>query len=368
MKNTSASILTEKDDNFRIITIGASAGGFEALKELVKGLPKDFPAAILVVWHVSPDVTGILPEVLSRHGNLRAANAVDGEPIEPGRIYVAPPDHHLLVESGRVRVTKGPKENRFRPAVDPLFRSAAYVYSRRVIGVVLSGALDDGTSGLWMIKHCCGVAIVQEPNDAEVPSMPSNALREVAVDYCVPVSEMAGLLVRLTNEQIEFAGEVMEKDKLTEIEIKIAADDKSFEAGIMNFGQLSPFACPECHGVLTALKEGERARFRCHTGHAFSADSLLANITENIEETLWSAIRGIDESVMLLNQMGDYYANQNQINLSALYFKKAYEAKQRSDLVRQAAMKNERMSKDSLREQAGAEKSKITIENGDDRQ
>lgn len=347
--------VSTEEENFRIIVIGASAGGFEAVSKLVKDLPPDFPAAILIVWHISPDVTGILPEVLNRHGNLPAANAVDGEAIEVGKIYVAPPDYHLLVERGRVRVTKGPKENRFRPAVDPLFRSAAYAYSRRVIGVILSGALDDGTSGLWIIKHRGGVAVVQDPNDAEVPSMPQNALREVAVDYCVPVSKMADLIARLTNEQIEFSGDIMEEDKLTEFEINIAAEDKSLKMGIMNFGQLSPFACPECHGVLTSLKEVNRVRFRCHTGHAFSADSLLASITANIEDTLWSAIRGIDESVMLLNQIGDYYANQNQISSSALYFKKAYEAEQRSELVRQAVMKHERMSWDSLREQAGSE-------------
>lgn len=344
-------------DDFRIVAIGASAGGFEALKQLVKDLPADLNAAVFVVWHISPDVTGVLPQVLSRAGNLSAVNAVDNDSIQPGKIYVAPPDHHLLVERGRMRVTKGPKENRFRPAVDPLFRSAAYAYNNRVIGVVLSGALDDGTSGLWTIKHRGGKAVVQDPFDAEFPSMPRSAMREVAVDWCVPIAEMAGLLVRLTKENLEFVGAVMDEDKLIELEIKIAAEDQSLEQGVMQFGELSPFACPDCHGVLTALKDGERVRFRCHTGHAFSADSLLATVTEKIEESLWNAIRGIDESIMLLNQMGNLYANSNQIDLSALYYKKAFEAEQRADLVRQAAMRNERMSKTSLREQIG---------NGDD--
>lgn len=220
-----------------IIVVGASAGGFEALKTLVTDLPENFPASIFIVWHVSPDVTGVLPQVLNRSGKLAAAHGVNGEPIETGRIYVAPPDHHLLVERGRVRVTKGPKENRFRPAVDPLFRSAAYTYGNRVIGVILSGALDDGTSGLWMIKHRGGVGVVQDPLDAEFPSMPSNALREVAVDYSIPVAQMAQLLVRLTKEEIETSEAVMEENKLIETEIKIAAEDSAFESGIMQFGE-----------------------------------------------------------------------------------------------------------------------------------
>jgi two-component system chemotaxis response regulator CheB len=335
-----------------IIVIGASAGGFDALKKLIEKLPADFPASIFVVWHVSPDVTGILPQVLNRVGEMAAAHAVDGEAIEPGRIYVAPPDYHLLVERERVRVTKGPKENRFRPAVDPLFRSAAYAYNNQVVGIILSGALDDGTSGLWMVKHRGGTAIVQDPMDAEFPSMPRNALNEVKVDHRVPVSQMPDLLNRLVRETIDASEAVMEENKLTETEIRIAAEDSAFESGITQYGEFSPYACPDCHGVLVALKDGERTRFRCHTGHAFSGDALLATVTENIESSLYNAMRGIEEAVMLLNQMGNHYANNNQINLSALYFKKAFEAEQRVRLVRQAVMKNERMSIDSLREQA----------------
>src|SRR5687768_9980752 len=168
-----------------IIVIGASAGGFDALKTLVSGLPPDLEASIFIVWHMAPDIRGVMPQVLNRINGIYAAHAYDNEAIKPNRIYVAPPDRHLLVEKDRVRVTRGPKENRFRPAVDPLFRSAAYAHKQQVIGVVLSGALDDGTAGLWTVKHCGGLAIVQEPLDAEVPSMPENALREVAADHVV---------------------------------------------------------------------------------------------------------------------------------------------------------------------------------------
>ena len=336
-----------------IIVVGASAGGFEALKTLVGGLSRDLAASIFIVWHMSPDVRGVLPQVLNRAGPVRAAHAYDNEPIEPNRIYIAPPDRHLLVESGRVRVTRGPKENRFRPAVDPLFRSAAYAYNNRVIGVVLSGALDDGTAGLWTVKHRGGLAVVQDPMDAEVPSMPENAMREVAIDYSVPIAEMARLLVRLSSEEIKETSEaVMENDKKTAIEIRIAAADNAFEMGVMNLGEPSPFTCPDCHGVLLVLKDGEMKRFRCHTGHAFSADTLLATVTENIEDSLYSAIRGVEESIMLLNHMGDHFAETNSKKLAALYFQKAQEAESRAQFVRQAVLSHEQLSRDSLLQQA----------------
>ncbi|HUR96645.1 MAG TPA: chemotaxis protein CheB [Pyrinomonadaceae bacterium] len=343
-----------------IIVVGASAGGFEALKELVAGIPADLDASIFVVWHMSPDVRGILPQVFSRVNSLAAAHAFDREGIENRRIYVAPPDRHLLIENGRVRVTRGPKENRFRPAVDPLFRSAAYHYGPDVIGIILSGALDDGTSGLWTIKHRGGITIVQDPNDAEVPSMPENALREVQVDYTLPVAEMPRLLVSLINEKSAkeraAAPEITEREsKLLGTEIGIAAEDTALETGIMDFGELTPYTCPECHGVLSVLTEGPTKRFRCHTGHAFSTDSLLATVTESIENSLWSAIRGIDESIILLNHMGDHFAEVNQPRLAALYFKKANEARVRNDLIRNAVFGHEQLSADSLRQESSVD-------------
>ena len=225
------------------------------------------------------------------------ANARDKEPILLNRIYVAPPDRHLLLEENRVRVTRGPKENRFRPAVDPLFRSAAYVYGPRVIGIVLSGALDDGTSGLWTIKEHGGTAIVQDPEDAAVASMPENALKQVAVDYRVPVAEMADLLVKLCAADIPAQKKtvVEEQDQRMGEEIRIALQDDSSTQNILQFGELTPYACPECHGVLAAIMEGGRMRFRCHTGHAYSSDSLLLAITEKIDDSLWNVIRGVEE-------------------------------------------------------------------------
>jgi two-component system chemotaxis response regulator CheB len=167
-----------------IIVIGASAGGFDAIKRIVAQLPSDFDASIFIVWHMSPGIRGILPDVLNRLNTIAASNALDKEVIRANHIYVAPPDHHLLIEGNRLRVIKSPKENRFRPAINPLFRSAAQTYGKRVIGVILSGARDDGTAGLWRVKFDGGVSVVQDPADAEVPSMPESAMAEVQIDYC----------------------------------------------------------------------------------------------------------------------------------------------------------------------------------------
>lgn len=342
--------------------VGASAGGFEALKELVYGLPADFPAPVFIVWHMSPDVRGVLPHVLNRGNTLPASHAFDREKIRGGRIYVAPPDRHLLIDDDHVRVTRGPKENRFRPAIDPLFRSAAYHYGPDVIGIVLSGALDDGTSGLWTIKLRGGIAIVQDPNDAEVPSMPENAIREVSVDYTVPVAEMPRLLVTLLANTEEEPARVVRPlteraEKRLSIEIGIASETNALESKIMDLGELSPFTCPDCHGVLTELREGNLRRFRCHTGHSFTSDSLLATITEGIEDSLWNTIRNIDESILLLNHMGDHFADVNVPRLAALYFRKAQEAKERNELVRKAVLSHEQLSADSMREQSDVEES-----------
>jgi len=335
--------LPEKD----IIVIGASAGGIDALRLIVKDLPLDLAASIFVVLHTAPQSPGILDQILSRAGALPATNAIDKEPIQPGHIYVAPPNHHLLIESERVRVTKGPRENRFRPAVDPLFRSAAQTYGARVVGVILTGGLDDGTAGLWAVKQLGGTAIVQDPEDAIAPSMPASAQRHVEVDYCLPVAEIAARLVRLTGTHAEEKGAQQVQNEM-DIEIKIAKENEALSAGVRNLGEPSSYACPECHGVLLQLKEADRIRFRCHTGHAYSADSLLAEITEKIDESLWSSIRSIEEGVMLLRNMAQHM-REHALNDSAEHLQtKALEAQQRADLVRQVVMDHEKLSKAKL--------------------
>lgn len=335
----------------RLIVIGASAGGFEAFKKIIRNLPADFDAPVFIVWHMSPDIRGVLPNVLNRENSIYAAHAYDNEDMKPNRIYVAPPDHHMLIEEGKVRITHGPKENRFRPAVDPLFRSAAYTYGNRVIGVILSGALDDGTAGLWSVKHFGGVAIVQDPKDAEVPSMPENALREVEIDHCVTVTELPGLLKRLSKEPANENTRVM-KDERTQTEIKVAGENNASAKDLFQSGELTPYTCPECHGVLAKLSDDKIVRYRCHTGHAYSADTLMAAITEKIEDSLYSAIRGIDESIMLLNHLGDHFAEVNNPKLAAIYFNKAKAAQERANLISKTVLSHEQLSSDKLLHEA----------------
>jgi two-component system chemotaxis response regulator CheB len=339
-----------------IIVIGASSGGFAVLQRLVGGLPVDLPAALFVVWHMGPDGHGVLPDALNRAGVLPAAHALDGEAISPGQIYVAPPDHHLLVERGHVRLTRGPKEHRFRPAVDPLFRSAAYAYGARAIGVVLSGALDDGSAGLRTIKRRGGITVVQDPMDAEVPSMPRNAQRAAApVDHVVPAAGLADLLVRLSQTPVNISPEgVMEDDEKTRIEIRIAEADNALEAGVMQLGKLTPYTCPDCHGVLLGIQDGPLRRFRCHTGHAFSADSLLAAVTSTSEDQLWSALRSLEENLLLLNHLGDHFAEANEPALAAVYYQHATNTQGQAQLVRQALDQHELLTIERLQRQAEA--------------
>jgi two-component system chemotaxis response regulator CheB len=334
-----------------IVVIGASAGGMDAMQRLVAALPEDLPAALFVVWHLAPGVKSVLPSVLSRAGPLPALNPEDGDPILPGRIYVAPANHHMLLERDFIRVAKGPKENRFRPAIDPLFRSAAYVFGPRAVGIVLSGALDDGTAGLWAIKLRGGTAIVQDPADAVHRSMPLNALENVAVDFKLGAAEIGRRLGALVREAAapERAIAEQERRKL-EHEVRIAAEAEALEEHVMQYGRLSPFTCPECSGVLTALRDGPILRYRCHTGHAYSASALLASVTEQVEARLWDAVRALDETVMMLNGMGQEYAKTGNTRAAEECFDKAREAHTRLEPIREAALQNGQLSREDLRE------------------
>jgi two-component system chemotaxis response regulator CheB len=289
----------------RIVVIGTSAGGIEALREIVAGLPREFPAPIVIVMHTSPHSPGILPTILTRAGALPAHSPSGLERLHDGRIYVAPPDLHMLVEPGHVRVAKGPKENRFRPAIDPLFRSAAQVYGPNAIGVILTGNLDDGAAGLWAIKQLGGVAIVQDPAEALFSSMPASALQSVKTDHVVRLAEIPRLLVRLTSDE-QVAAPRFDVPEQMEVEVKIARQDDPLQAGVQRLGEPSTFACPECHGVLLELKEAGRVRFRCHTGHAYSSESLLSEVHEAIELQLWNAIRAMQEGNLLMRTIADH--------------------------------------------------------------
>src|SRR5262249_31628360 len=213
-----------------------------------------------------------------------------------GCVYIAPPDHHLMLETnGRMRVTRGPKENRARPAVDPLFRSAALAFGSRVIGVVLSGGLDDGTAGLRGIKMCGGIAIVQDPADAQVDSMPGPALVHGSVDYSRPAREIGPLVAELMSRETRQIVPEADMRKQLEIEVDIAKGSHRSIA-VMQLGEPSMLTCPECHGTLLQIRGEKPWRFRCHTGHAFSADSLLSELTDVTEQAIWNAVRSIQEA------------------------------------------------------------------------
>jgi two-component system chemotaxis response regulator CheB len=293
----------------------------------------------------------VLPTILDRAGPLSAFHPRDGERIRRGQIYVALPDHHLLIDREHevVRLSRGPKENRSRPAIDPLFRSAALAYGPRVIGIVLTGSLDDGSAGLWAVRQCGGTAIVQDPNEAVAPSMPLNALQRVDVQHCAPLAQIGPLLVRLTSEPAS-AKEAGPLPNNIEMEVKIAHDGKSEERSILEWGEPSIYACPECHGVLMQLKEGGGVRFRCHTGHAYSVDTLLAEFGEKSEDALWNAIRALEETVILLERMAAH-AEGHHPNTGDALRDKARQTHERLKIVRQALLRPEAAG---LAELAGA--------------
>jgi len=270
-----------------IVVIGASAGGVEALSAVVERLPPELPAAVFVVLHVLATGTSVLPQILDRASALDAAAAIDGEPLERGRIYVAPPDHHMLLEADCVRLTRGPRENGHRPAVDPLFRSAARTLGRRVIGVVLSGALDDGTAGLKLISQAGGVTLVQDPDDALYPSMPQSAIANDSPARVVPIGEMAAAICDMLDEQLEPKDEPMGNPGPPD---QPDRSDDDPTAGV-----LTPFTCPECGGSLWEHDENGFVRFKCHVGHAYSPEALEAGQGQAVEMALWAALRNLQE-------------------------------------------------------------------------
>jgi two-component system chemotaxis response regulator CheB len=290
-----------------IVVIGASAGGIQALTALVAGLPRDFPASVLVVVHIPPYAISRLPEILSRSGPLPAAHARQDEVIEPGRIYIAPPDRHLLVRTGRLELSRGPRENHCRPAIDPLFRTAARAYGPRVIGIVLSGALYDGSMGLLAIKTRGGMAIVQDPKEAIVDSMPRRAIERVTAEHILPVAEIAAALTDLVRQPVTAQkGTSIVNTIDTEERLEaVIAEDFVEQASDGRTEETTLFTCPDCGGVLWQGGEGPVLRFRCHVGHAFAPEVLLSQKSEELETALWSSLRLLKEKATLTLQLAN---------------------------------------------------------------
>jgi len=284
-----------------IVVLGASAGGMDALREVVAQLSTGFPAPIFVVNHMSADGDAeTLGRALDRSGELSCTVARHEEEFRPGHVYIAPADHHMLVAKETIRITKGARENRSRPSIDPLFRSAAVAHGNRVTGVILTGYLDDGTAGLNAIHRCGGVCVVQDPEDAAYPDMPRNALEATAVDHCVPLAQLGALLTKLVNR--EPGPRVAVPDDIA-LEARIAERVLSDLRSVNRLGHQVPFNCPDCGGVLWQIEAVESLRFRCHTGHAFTVDMLRVAQETKIEETLWYALRMFEERKNLLKKM-----------------------------------------------------------------
>lgn len=300
-----------------IIVVGGSAGSLQVLQTVLSALPWNFPAAVLVVLHTTEDSPRLLPEILNRSSKLPVMYAVHNAEILPSRVFVAPAGHrHMLLDRGRIRLEPGARENRSRPAIDALFRSASYAYGVQVIGVVLTGNLDDGSAGLLAIKNRGGLAIVQDPDDSEASSMPASAIQATEVDFVLPAEQIGPKLVELA------ASETAERVRTLSVGV----------------GSMSPtgqtYDCPECGGVLEEVKEGGMLRFRCRVGHVYSPESLLADQTEAVERALWAAVRSMEEQAEFSDRLADNSKQKKRALLARRFAEKADASRENAHVLR----------------------------------
>jgi two-component system, chemotaxis family, protein-glutamate methylesterase/glutaminase len=322
LRNAPAAVPADGHD---IVVIGASAGGVQALCEVMDGLPPNLPAAVFVVLHIAPYGHSALPIILSRLGCLPASHPVDGEEIQPGRVYVAPPDRHLAIEGSRIQLSRKASENGHRPAVDVLFRTAARSFGPRVVGVVLTGNLDDGTAGLAMIKRFGGKAVVQDPQEADYPSMPESAIANVAVDHVLPLGDVAAMIRRLVYEP-----PAPEDYRPEEPD---AMNEREDEDGSLT-GDPSGLTCPACGGALFEKPGEHPVHFRCRTGHAYSPESLAADQTDTLDAALWAALRSLEEAAALARRMEKRAREHDNLPAGQRYQQRAREADKHAALLR----------------------------------
>lgn len=319
-------------DCHNIIVMGASAGGVETLSRLLAQLPDDLSATVFIVQHLDASSSGTLVSILNGAGPLPVETAQHGEAFEQGRVYVAPPNHHLLVKPGHLHTSMGPKENHSRPAIDPLFRSAAASYGSCVIGVVLTGMLDDGASGLLAIRRCNGVTVVQNPIDALYSEMPESALAAVNPDHCVPIDIMGEVLVRLTREPAKTSVPV---PKDIQLEIKIAEQVMSDIPAENSLGKLVSLTCPTCGGPLWELDEEAVGRYRCNVGHGFTRQTLIKEQNDAIERTLWIALRTLEERAKVQTKLARQEWTRGRQDSAVIYENKAKESHSHVEQIRQ---------------------------------
>jgi two-component system chemotaxis response regulator CheB len=284
------------------IVVGASSGGLSALTALLKHLPRELPAAIVAVIHQLGHGRNMLVDVLRRVSPLPVEEARDGAALQLGHLYVPPIDRHLLVTDGHLVLSHGPKENFVRPAVDPLFRSAARSFGARAIGVVLSGSLDDGTAGLLAIKRRGGLVMVQDPETAAQPGMPESALEVLEADLVGSPEQIGQRLAEVAGTPIPATGT---RSGGPDGEVEVQEEGDTDMDLVKSLGVPSTFSCPSCNGVLWEIREGRLVRYRCHSGHAFGIRTLDDGKEEGLEMSLWTAIRALQEKAELSRRLAE---------------------------------------------------------------
>lgn len=329
-----------------IIAIGGSAGSGAVLKRLLSDLPLDLPASVFVSTHIPAHSSNLLVDILSGHANLPVSQAVDGQPIELGRVYVAAPDRHLLLIDSTIRLGEGPRENMVRPSIDPLFRSAALSYGPRAIGVVLTGMLNDGAAGLHAIKAAGGTAVVQHPLDAEADQMPLAALEATDVDHVAPADGLGALLARIAGTE---AGPFQPLSESLRLEVEIAAGRRLGSDALRQIATPSALSCPGCHGVLSEVTGSRPLRYRCQIGHAYTAETLVAHIDE-VDEAIRVAMRVMEERVTLVERMALDARQTGRTAVAGLYEARGEEYRRYANTLRQAAVTSLRFGR-ALREQ-----------------
>jgi two-component system chemotaxis response regulator CheB len=323
--------------NRDIIVIGGSAGATQPLKQILGRLPPDLPAAVFIVLHIPAQGIGILSTVASSVADMPVRQAEHGMKIEPGRIYLAAPDHHLLLAEDHVFLGCGPRENMVRPAIDALFRSAALYHGPRVIGVLLSGLLSDGAAGLNAIKRCGGMTVVQDPSDAIADEMPLRAMEATTVDLCVPSAGMGDVLSELVREQ---AGAILPIPPEIRLEVEIAAGDRIGSDNLVSMADPVALTCPACGGVLSEVKESRPMRFRCQVGHAFGADILAKEQEGRVDEALRVALRIIEERAELVQRMAADGRRSGRSAVAEMYEARAAEYREYADMIRRVVLRS----------------------------
>lgn len=319
--------------NRDLLAIGTSAGGLEALRFLASRFPGDLPAAVLVTFHLSSHFRSELDSILSHSGPLPATFARDGERLEKSRIYIAPPRYHLLVNGGTLSLGVGPRENHARPAIDPMLRSAAACCGFRAVGAVLTGALYDGSSGLWALKQCGGITVVQDPSDAAFPEMPATALSQSEPDHVVKLEDLPALLHRLVKLP---AGEPKPLPEGIEYEIEVAKNGYSSMNEMDRIGQRSVLSCPDCGGVMWEMEEGDLLRYRCHIGHAYTGELMTVALDEDLRRALGTALRALEERGALMKRLHQQAISHGHHHSAHDWEQKVREFEQQEQTIRSA--------------------------------